>query len=119
MPTTKAAPSHDETHIDSTIEALETHVEKKSATGVTSAISTWIKTLGSHEEFKDIATDLEDLKTALSDKDGEKISELLAKLGEATTDAAEKAEGKEGTKVKKLGKALTMASKAVAKLSKA
>jgi hypothetical protein len=118
MPTTKAAQSQYETHLDSTIEAIDEHVKKESPTGVTSSISSWIKTLGSHEEFKDIASDLEDLKTALSDKDGQKIAELLAKLGEATTAAAEKAEGKEGSKVKKLGKALTMASKAVAKLAK-
>jgi len=108
----------DTTHFDSTVEILEEHVKKESTTGVTTSISSWIKTLGSHKEFKGIADDLEDLKEALSKKDGKKIVDLMTKLGEETTIAAEKAENGEGQKVKHLGKALTTAAKGISKLVK-
>jgi len=117
MPTTKTNNSQHETHLESTVEAIEEHVEKKATTGVTATISSWIKTLDSHDDLKPIAKDLENLKKALADKDGAKIVDLMTKLGEATTEAAESAEGKEATKIKRLGKALTVAAKAIAKLT--
>ena len=115
MATTTSNATH-ENHIDTTIEAINEHVKSESTTALTS-ISSWMKTLESHEEFKGIAADLEALKGALSDKDGAKIVSLMEKLGKATTEAGEKAEGGQGTKVKALGKALTVAAKAIAKLS--
>ena len=42
---------------------------------------------------------------------------MLTSLGEATTTASEKAEGKDGAKIKALGKALTAAGKALTKMS--
>jgi len=52
-------------HLDSTIESLEHEIEKKSTTGASTSISSWIKTLSSHKELKHIADDLEKLKTAI------------------------------------------------------
>lgn len=102
--------------IDSTIESIEQHVEKKSPTGVSTAIGNWIKTLSGNEELKGIASDLEALKEALTEKDGKKIVKLMTSLGEETTKAAESAKGNEAKGVKKLGKALTTAAKTISKL---
>ena len=104
------------TQIDSTIKAIEDHVEKGTTTGVSASISAWIKKLESQKELKNIAADLEKLKEAISAKEGKKIVELMTKLGSETTKAAESAEGAEGTKIKNLGKALTTAAKAIGKL---
>lgn len=103
------------THIDSTIETIQNHVEKKSGTGLTSTINKWIDILEDHKDFKTIASNLNKLKDAIDSKDGEQAVALLATLGEQTTTAADKAEGAEATKIKHLGKALTTASKAIAK----
>ena len=103
-------------NIDSTIESIEQHVEKKSPSGVTTAINTWIKALDGNKDLKDIASDLEDLKEALSAKDGKKIVELMTSLGEKTTASAEGAEGNDAKGVKKLGKALSSAAKTIGKL---
>jgi hypothetical protein len=103
------------THIDETIKAIEDHVDKGTTT-VQTSISSWIKTLGGYPELKDIAADLEDLKEAISDKNGKKIVDLMTKLGTGTTEAAANAEGSEGTKIKALGKALTAGAKAISKL---
>ena len=103
-------------NIDSTIESIEQHIEKKSPSGVTTAINTWIKALDGNKDLKDIASDLEDLKEALSEKDGKKIVELMTSLGEKTTASAENAEGNDAKGVKKLGKALTSAAKTIGKL---
>ena len=109
--------SNDSTsNIDSTIESIEQHIEKKSPSGVTTAINTWIKALDGNKDLKDIASDLEDLKEALSEKDGKKIVELMTSLGEKTTASAENAEGNDAKGVKKLGKALTSAAKTIGKL---
>jgi hypothetical protein len=104
-----------EKHVDSTIEAINEHVEKKN-TSVATSIGSWIKTLESHKEFKTIASDLEKLKEALSAKDGKKIVDLMTKLGEETTKAAEEAEGGEGKKIKMLGKAISAGAKAISKI---
>ena len=103
------------TQIDSTIETIQNHVEKKSGTGLTSTINKWIDTLEDHKGFKTIASNLNKLKEAIDGKNGEEAVALLATLGEQTTAAADKAEGAEATKIKHLGKALTTASKAIAK----
>lgn len=109
--------SNDSTsNIDSTIESIEQHIEKKSPSGVTTAINNWVKTLNGNKDFKDITSDLEDLKEALSEKDGKKIVELMTSLGEKTTASAENAEGNDAKGVKKLGKALTSAAKTISKL---
>ena len=108
----------DTTHLDTTVGILEEHVKSESTTGVSSSISSWIKTLSAHKEFKGIADDLEDLKEAVSKKDGKKIVDLMTKLGADTTKAAEGAEGDEAKRVKLLGKALTTAAKGISKLVK-
>lgn len=109
--------SNDSTsNIESTIESIEQHIEKKSPSGVTTAINTWIKALDGNKDLKDIASNLEDLKEALSEKDGKKIVELMTSLGEQTTASAENAEGNDAKGVKKLGKALTSAAKTIGKL---
>lgn len=105
-------------HFDTTVEMLEEHVKKESITGVSTSISSWIKTLSSHKEFKGIAADLEDLKEAVSKKDGKKIVDLMTKLGSETTKAAEGAEDGQSQKIKTLGKALTTAAKGISKLVK-
>ena len=52
---------------------------------------------------------------AIEDKKVDKALELMTTLGEQATDAAEIAEGKETTKIKAFGKALTYSAKAISK----
>ncbi len=106
------------THLDDTVEMLDKHVKDESTTGISTSISSWIKTLSQHKELKNIATDLESLKSAISEKDGKQIVDLMTKLGAATTKAAESAGDGEAEGVKKLGKALTAAAKGISKLVK-
>ena len=110
------ATSNAKSNIDSTIESIDQLIEKKSVSGVSTAISGWIKTLGGNDDLKGIASDLEDLKEAISQKDGKKIVELMTSLGEQTTAAADSAKGDDAKGVKKLGKALTSAAKTISKL---
>ena len=117
MATTESKTSSYASEIDSTIEKIESHVEKGTPTGVKTIISSWIKKISEHEELTAIGADLEKLQDALEAKDGKKITSLLTSLGEDTTAEAEKAEGKEGTKIKALGKALSAAAKAVGKMT--
>ena len=102
--------------IESTIESIEQHIEKKSPTGVSTAINGWIKALDGNKDLKGIASGLEDLKEALTQKDGKKIVELMTSLGEQTTASADNAKGDDAKGVKKLGKALTSAAKTISKL---
>lgn len=106
-----------EAQIDATVKTIEGHVEKESTTGLSVTINKWIDTLENHKGLKTIAGNLTKLKDAIESKDAEKIVSLLATLGEETSKAAENAKGAEATKIKHLGKALTTASKAVAKFS--
>lgn len=101
--------------IDATVETIENHVEKKSGTGLTTTINKWIDTLEDHKELKTVASNLKKLKEAIDAKDTKKAVTLMETLGEQTTKAAAEAEGAEATKIKHLGKALTTASKAIAK----
>jgi len=103
-------------HLEKTIDALENSIEKESATGSTTSITSWIKTLSEHRGYMPIVHNLEKLKEAVADKDGKKIYTLLEKLGDATVEAAEKAEGKENAAIKKLGKTLLKGSAFVKKL---
>jgi len=105
------------TQIDSTVKSIEDHVEKKTITGVSASINKWIDTLETHKGLKTIASNLNKLKDAIESKETKKIATLLETLGEETTKAADGADGAEATKIKNLGKALTAASKAVAKFS--
>jgi PHP family Zn ribbon phosphoesterase len=104
------------TQLSAAAEMIDQHVEKKSLTGVSSAISSWIEKLGEHDGLKMIADDLEKLKTAITDKDGKKIAALMTQLGTATTKAAESAEGTEASKIKHLGTALTNGAKMLTKM---
>lgn len=101
--------------IDATVEAISDHIEKKSATGLTTAINKWIDVLENHKDLKMIASNLKKLEQCLADKDFKKVVTLMGTLGEETTKAAEMAEGSEAIKIKSLGKALTSGSKAIAK----
>jgi hypothetical protein len=103
-------------HLEKTIEALEHSIENESATGSSTSINSWIKTLSDHKGYQTIVHDLEKLKAAIADKDGKKVYTLLEKLGNETIKAAEKADGKENAAIKKLGKTLLKGSKLVEKL---
>ncbi|MFD1257435.1 hypothetical protein ACFQ3S_11560 [Mucilaginibacter terrae] len=103
-------------HLEKTIDALENSIENETATGSSTGINSWIKTLSDHTGFKTIVNDLEKLKEAIADKDGKKIYTLLEKLGDETVKAAEKADGKESASIKKLGKTLLKGSKLIEKL---
>jgi hypothetical protein len=116
MDSKKTKSTDDTKQIDATIKSIEDHVEKGTTTGVSTSINSWIKTLEDYPELKGIGADLEKLKDAISEKSGKKIVDIMTKLGSATTDAAESAEGTEATKIKHLGKALTTAAKAIGKL---
>ncbi len=113
----KVAKNPQETHLDETIEMIEKDVEKKSLAGASGAISKWITTLAKHDELKPISTKLEKLKEAVAEKDGKKIVELMTSLGEATTKAAEDAEGDDAKNIKMLGKCLVTAAKAISKFA--
>ncbi|CAM3774900.1 hypothetical protein MUGA111182_08835 [Mucilaginibacter galii] len=103
-------------HLEKTIDALENSIKNESATGSSTAITSWIKTLSDHKGFQTIVHDLEKLKEAIADKDGKKVYTLLEKLGNETVKAAEKAEGGENKAITKLGKTLLKGSKLVEKL---
>ena len=105
-------------HLDATIESLEKEVDNETTRGAQTSINGWIKTLGEHEELKDIAEDLKSLKEAITSGDGKEIVKLMTKLGKETTAAAAKAEGGDADKVKKLGSVLTASAKAIGKLTK-
>jgi hypothetical protein len=117
MATTEKSTASHAPEIDSTIEKIESHVEKGTPTGVKATINTWIKKLGEQEGLSGISDNLEKLQDALEVKDGKKIISLLTTLGEDTTAAAADAEGKDATKVKALGKALSTAAKALGKMA--
>lgn len=106
-------------HFDATIELLEKDVDNETTKGAQVGINGWIKTLGEHKELKGIADDLHSLKEAITSGEGKAIADLMTKLGKETTEAADKAEGPEAAKIKKLGGALTKAAKAISKLVKA
>ena len=73
--------------------------------------------LEKYDELKPISTQLEKLKEAIADKDGKKIVALMTSLGEATTKAAEDAEGDDAKKIKMMGKCLVTAAKAISKFA--
>jgi len=104
--------------MDKTVATITTHVKKKSETSLTTTINKWIHILIEHRDLKTITTDLKKLKTALEDKNAEKVVTLIASLGEETTKAAAMAKGREGTTIKALEKALTTGSKTIAKFIK-
>ncbi len=105
-------------HIEKTIELVETGIEKESKTGAAPNITSWIKILKDRRGFAPILHDLEKLKEAMSAKDNKKICSLLEKLGNATVEAAEKAENtKDSASIKKLGKGLLKVSKLAGKLT--
>jgi hypothetical protein len=101
--------------IDETIEGIENDLEKKSLLGVSDSIDNWINTLNGNDGLKEIASNLKDLKEAVSAKDGKKIVELLTSLGEQTTEAAGIAKGDDAHGVTMLGKALTSAAHTIGK----
>lgn len=105
-------------HLDKTIMALENSIENESATGSSTSITSWIKTLSDQKGYKTIVNDLESLKEAIADKDGKKICSLLEKLGNETVKASEKGEKDESAKIKKLGNTLLSGSKFLNKLIK-
>lgn len=103
--------------LDSAATTIATNVEKKSGTGLTSAINKWVDVLDAHKDLMPIAGNLKKLLVAIDHKKGDDIVTLMATLGEETTKAAEMAAGDEMTKIKALGKALTAGSRAIAKFA--
>lgn len=104
-------------HLQSTIDVIETGIEKESTTGATPKINSWIKTLQEYKGFTTIVHDLEKLKEAIAAKDSKHIYTLLEKLGNETIAKSEKAEGKDSALIKKLGKSLLNVSKLAKKLA--
>ncbi len=104
--------------LETTATSITEHVQKGTTTGISTSITSWIKTLGAHKELEGIAADLEELKTAISEKDGKQIVSIMTKLGAETTKAAENAEEGDAKKIKMLGKSLTAGAKAIGKLVK-
>jgi hypothetical protein len=105
-------------HVEKTITLIETGMENESKTGAAPNITGWIKILKDRRGFAPILHDLEKLKEAMSAKDSKKICSLLEKLGNATVEAAEKAENtKDSASIKKLGKGLLKISKLAGKLT--
>jgi len=117
MATTEKTQTSHSKQLDATIERVEEHVKKESLTGISVSISSWITTLSEYKELEGIASDLEKLKEAISEKDGASIVKLMTKLGEDTTKAAEGAEDGESQKIKMLGKTLSTAAKAISKFA--
>ena len=117
MATTEKMQTSHSKHIESSIDILEENAKTASLTGVSTSISAWIKTLSEYKELKGISSDLEKLKEAISEKNGETIVKLMTKLGEDTMKAAENAENGEAQKFKMLGKTLTTAAKAISKIA--
>jgi hypothetical protein len=116
MESTQTQIKRNSTHIDATVKTIEGSVAKSSTTGASTSITSWIKTLNDYPELSGIASNLKKLKEAITLRDGKKIADLMTKLGDETTKAAESAEGSEATKVKHLGKAITAAAKVITKL---
>ncbi len=105
-------------HVEKTIELVETAIEKESKTGASPNINSWIKILKDRRGFTPILHDLEKLKDAMADNDSKNICSLLEKLGNATVEAAYRAENtKDTASIKKLGKGLLKISKLAEKLT--
>lgn len=117
MANTETKQTSQATHLQATADEIEKDVEKQTTTGATGAISKWITILDKHDGLKPISENLQKLKEAIADKDGAKIVKLMTSAGEATTKAAEEAEGDEAKKIKMLGKCLTTAAKAISKFA--
>lgn len=102
--------------LEAAVAGLEKSMERHTSAGSSIRITNWIKTLKAHSGFQPIIQDLEELKIAVTKRDGEKIYKLLDSLGRATVNAAEKADNQESSAIKKLGETLLKGSKFVKKL---
>ena len=95
-----------------TIEAFKKGITKMTASAAVKNIGGWEEKLESAEVSgsKTILRDLGALKKALQmdEPDGERICELMSRLGTQTSSIAEKAE-RDGDKLTELGEALTSA----------
>lgn len=91
-----------------TEKALEKGLESLSPEKGVQLIEDWEEQLRDLEGAKPVLKDLGALKKALQAKepDGDKIQELLRKLGQETVEAADQAEGSTADKVRDLGEQL-------------
>ena len=96
-----------------TLEAFKKGITRMSVSAAVKNIEGWEEKLESTEVSgsKTILRDLGALKKALqaNEPDGERICELMSRLGTQTTSIAEKAD-RDGEKLTQLGEALTEAS---------
>jgi len=98
----------------STIKHITDGVKGFTITAAVNNIEGWEKTLGEMDTpgAKGMVRDLGGLKKLLQAEeiDGEKVKQMIGKLGEATVKFAGKAESKNAEKVTQLGEALTKAA---------
>lgn len=91
--------------LDTTISALQQGLTSIPPEQAIAVIDSWQQQL----QGNDIAEDLGELKTALTNGDTTSIAKILSDLGEDTTQAASSASGDVATKVKQLGQLLSQA----------
>ncbi len=102
--------SNANSHLDSTIKALDGGLEKAKS-GASNTINSWMETLNDSGDpaLAKIAQELEDLGTLLGkgDASSAQLKKALSSLGKHTTAAAKQAEGATADKIKTLGQQLT------------
>ena len=96
---------------DATIKNIKEGVKGFTVSAAVKNIEGWETTLEKSElsGVKTIVKDLETLKKHLQadDVSGDKVKEILAKLGKATTNLASKEDGPKADKAKELGDAIS------------
>lgn len=98
------------TQLESTVSLLNEGIPALSPLAADSIIERWLNTLAEHPELNDVATTLGVLRSEITSKpiDGNRVGEILSRLGERTSEAAAKAED-DGVRshVERLGKILS------------
>lgn len=112
MPT-NASPSADaRPQLDATLGLFDGGVAALSPTAARASIERWLNTLANHDGLNDVATALGELRAELASTpiDGDAVGQILGRLGERTTEAADGAEDDAvATKLRRLGGLLTRA----------
>jgi hypothetical protein len=110
---TNASPSADvRQQLNATLGLFDGGVAALSPTAARATIERWLNTLADHDGLNDVATSLGELRAALASTpiDGAAVGEILGRLGERTTEAAQDAEDDAvATKLRRLGGLLSRA----------
>lgn len=96
--------------LEATISTLDEGIVALSPTAARGLIERWLNTLAEYPGLNDVATTLGELRAALADQpiDGDRVGELLRRLGARTTDAAAKADDDAvRTRIERLGSLLS------------